>query len=473
VIVMSGGRVALLVAGIVAALVGFGAAAAGAGLLWVHGGDGYVESPTWTLETDAVAVTAEEIELVAPTADDWWWEWSQRPDIQIDVASDDAPVFVGVGPRAEVAEYLRGVPRSEIVRLRAPWEDTAYRQVPGGAMPQPPGDQEFWVARTEGTGAQQLTWRAEPGMWALVVMNADGQPGVSVDASAAVQADVLLPLGLAVLIGGLVLLLAGVALVVIGAAGASTATVPAPGVPVQAPRPYPAAIEGRMDVPLSRWLWLVKWLLLIPHVVVLAFLWIAFVVLTAVAGVAILLTARYPRGIFDFNVGVIRWTWRVAYYGYSALGTDRYPPFTLDAVDYPATFDVAYPEHLSRGLVLVKWWLLAIPHYIIVGLLVGGGLAWTARSETWGTWSLGAGGGVIGVLVFVAALLLLFTARYPAGLFDIIMGLNRWVYRVLVYAALMTDEYPPFRLDLGGQEPQPAAPPPAGPRPAEAELAHR
>jgi hypothetical protein len=128
----------------------------------------------------------------------------------------------------------------------------------------------------------------------------------------------------------------------------------------------------------------------------------------------------------------------------------------------------AAPERLSRGLVLVKWWLLAIPHLIIVGLLAGGGLAWQTN-DTWGGWTIGGGGGIIGLLVLVAGIVLLFSARYPQGLFDIVMGLNRWVYRVLAYVALMTDEYPPFRLDSGGPEPQPTPQPPAGPPPADVE----
>jgi Domain of unknown function (DUF4389) len=232
---------------------------------------------------------------------------------------------------------------------------------------------------------------------------------------------------------------------------------------------YPVRVGGRLDPGLSRWLWLVKWLLAIPHFFVLAFLWIAFIALSVVAFFAILFTGRYPRGIFDFNVGVLRWTWRVDYYAYAALGTDRYPPFKLaDEPDYPAQLEIDYPDHLSRGLVLVKWWLLAIPHYLVVGFFVSGGtyVALQADDPNAATY---AGPGLIGLLVLIAAIVLLFTGRYPGGVFDFVLGMNRWMLRVAAYAALMTDAYPPFRFDAGGDDPATVVvsePPPASDAPA-------
>jgi Domain of unknown function (DUF4389) len=219
------------------------------------------------------------------------------------------------------------------------------------------------------------------------------------------------------------------------------------------PSLYPLRLQGQLDSPLSRWLWLFKWLLVIPHLIVLFFLWIAFVAVSVVAFFAILFTGRYPRSLFEFNAGVLRWSWRVGFYSYSALGTDRYPPFTLaDVPDYPARLEIEYPQALSRGLVLVKWWLLALPHYLVIGVFAGGGWAvWTGANNGSQVLSLG----LIGLLVAIAAIVLLFTGRYPKAIYDFVLGMNRWVFRVAAYASLMTDDYPPFRLDMGGSEPAP------------------
>jgi len=225
---------------------------------------------------------------------------------------------------------------------------------------------------------------------------------------------------------------------------------------------YPVNIRGDLSSPPERGWWLIKWLLAIPHYIVLCFLIIALVISWIISFFAIAFTGKYPKGLFDFNVGVLRWGWRVAFYSYGALATDKYPPFSLEPdLNYPADIEIPYPEKLSRGLVLVKWWLLAIPHYIVVGVLSGGwswGFHWggtAAESWTWqigdkvvqlDKWQTSGGTNLIFMLAIFAAIYLLFAGRYPQDLFKLILGFNRWVFRVAAYAMLMTDEYPPFRL---------------------------
>ncbi|MBA7616430.1 hypothetical protein ES703_23726 [subsurface metagenome] len=196
---------------------------------------------------------------------------------------------------------------------------------------------------------------------------------------------------------------------------------------------YPLTLRGELTEPPSRGWWLLKWLLAIPHYFCLIGLWVAFIVVCVISFFAIVFTGKHPKRLFNFKVGVLRWSWRVGFYWYSALGTDKYPPFTLKSVDYPADLEIEYPERLSRGLVWVKWWLLAIPHYIVTAFFQGGG---------------GQQGnvGLIFWLVLFAGIVLLFTGKYPREIFKLVVGMNRWGYRVTAYVTLMTDEYPPFRL---------------------------
>jgi len=453
---MKAGRIVAVVIGVLVLLPALGLLIGGSVLTVAHvverEDDGYFDVTLDRLSSATAAIITSEVDLRAdPGPPDWFLDFV---DVSVrlratGVGDRSSEIFIGIGPEADVDSYLDDVARDEIRDVDSDG-DVRYRTVSGTDSPTAPTEQGFWVASASGGDTQELIWEVEEGEWTAALMNADGSPGILADVTVGVRSGALLGIAITMLVIGAVLLAIAVVIIVLATRGHAAEAVPteeAPEAEVALPvSEEPVRLEAEIDEPLSQWLWLVKWFLAIPHFIVLAFLWIAFVLLTVIAGVVILFTGRYPRGIFDFNVGVMRWTWRVLYYAASGgLGTDRYPPFTTDPVaDYPADLDVAYPEQLSRGLVLVKWWLLAIPHYLVLGFIAGSGYVWWDR-EPWG-------GGLVGILVLIAAVMLLFTGRYPRPLFDLIIGLNRWVFRVMTYASLMTDHYPPFRLDQGGRE---------------------
>ena len=504
---MRPGRIVMLVLGTLSALLGLGllAAAGAAGFAnYLQRDNGYFTTPSERYATNSYALTTPRLDIRADEGVPDTAPVGVVGSVMIGgSAAAGKEIFIGIGPRSDVTAYLNGVSHSEITAVRFNPFRGDYRDVAGTQVPAGPADQGFWAASASGTGEQQLEWNLRSGSWAVVIMNADASAPVVVDMKAGARSNLLWPVFVGLLVGGIVFLLIGVPLIVFGAAGLGRGKggPPQPGQPQ--PRPgqlqtssaasapqlsaagavpgavpgavagvppgtgvvYPARLSGYLDPNLSRWKWLFKWLLAIPHFIVLFFLWFAFGVVTIVAWFAILFTGRYPRSLFNFNVGVIRWSWRVAFYSYGALGTDIYPPFTLERTDYPADFDVDYPEKLSRGLVLVKAWLLAIPHLLIIALLTGAAQTWVYRDGDWV--QVGTGLSLFGLLVFIAGVILLFNGVYSRGLFDFLMGLNRWIYRVGAYVSLMRDEYPPFHLDMGPRDPGdapaiPPAMPPAG-----------
>ncbi|TFD31166.1 DUF4389 domain-containing protein [Cryobacterium cryoconiti] len=472
---MKPGFILMLIFGTILSLLGFSLALAGgtAAVVTARGDDGYLISPARSFSVQSFALTSPRMSAI---------EVAEVPvnlgTLRLRAAStagDD--VFIGIARQADVDRYLAGVNHTELRSVNVTPFRAVYREIPGTATPQDPGEQTFWATAAQGPGTQEIDWDLAGGSWSVVVMNADASPGVTVALQAGVRFGFLGPLAVGLLLIGLVLLLLGLLLTVFGAIGlgrggppsarSAAGPGPAPGYPADAAESrYPARLHGTLDVGISRWLWLFKWILIFPHVVVLFFFWFGFVVTTIVAGFAILFTGRYPVSLFQFNVGVLRWSWRVSFYAYSALGTDRYPPFSLASDPaYPADLEIEYPERLSHGLVLVKSWLLAIPHLLVVAAFTGTASTWLVDG---GDWVTGNTPSLIGVLVLIAAVILLFTGRYRPALFDVILGINRWIFRVTVYTALFRDEYPPFRLDQGGADalvpvPASAPAPPAAP----------
>jgi hypothetical protein len=184
---------------------------------------------------------------------------------------------------------------------------------------------------------------------------------------------------------------------------------------------YPVRLSVAYEEPLNRFLPLVKWLLLLPHYLALFLLAIGASLAAIAAFFIVLFTGRYPRGIFEFIVGVMRWALRVNAYYY--LMTDAYPPFSLNPEPgYPAQLEFDYPEDgVDRWRPLVHW-LLAIPYLIVASVI-----SYIAQ-----------------ILVFFAFFAILFTRRFPKGMFEIVEVSLRWLFRGSAYAGFMTTRYPPW-----------------------------
>ena len=203
---------------------------------------------------------------------------------------------------------------------------------------------------------------------------------------------------------------------------AATPAPPPPPAPA-APEDYPVSFDVEYPERLSRWKIFVKWILAIPHFIIISILLTVAGILELIAFFAVLFTKRWPRGLFDFTVQIYRWTGNT--YAYAVLlMRDEYPPFSGESGQYPLSLDIEYREDLSRWMIFVKW-LLAIPHYIVLIFVLLGAY----------------------VAVFIAFFAILFTGRYPRGMFDFVVGAARWAIRVQAYAHwFMTDRYPPFSL---------------------------
>ncbi len=431
-------RIIAIVIGVLILLVGVALLFAGGALVGIDQGltdeEGYLTLPRAEFERETYAVVGE-----LSLEDDWIW-WFRHPATVRIRMTGDRPVFIGIADRTDVKAYLSGVSYSRIdemdfqhYRRSGVWR-TDYLDYVGLDAPLLPYDKSFWHVSVQGDGAQELSWEIQPGHWMIVVMNADGSRGVHAVGTVGVKAPWLLGIGIGLLVSAVVFIAIGLVLVLLIARRTRVSvSSEGPEETLLKASAFPLTLKAELTEPLSPAFWLVKWFLLIPHFVVLAFLLVGFVFSWLFSLFAILFTGRYPRALFDYNVGVMRWMWRIAFYSYQALGTDQYPPFSLQAGGYPADLDVSYPERLSPGLAFVKWWLLAIPHYIVIGLLQGGG-----GYNSWGLTT---------ILTLFAGVTMLFTGRYPKDIFRLVVGMNRWTFRVFAYVALMTDVYPPFRLE--------------------------
>jgi hypothetical protein len=239
-----------VVLGAAAVLVGLGAGVGGGALVWAHAtqrdADGFYTTSRTHFATDSAALTSGNIDLGAdPTGHGWspGSLGSVTVRLQATTAPAHKPLFMGIGREDDVAAYLAGAAHDEVTDANFSNGHVTYHHVAGDVRPAPPASRPIWAATATGDGIQTLSWPAQSGRWDVVVMNADGSPGVDLDLVVAGKTGLLLPIGLGLGAFGLVALGIGAALIVAGASGSGTGpgpetpanpTSPAPGVHVRA-----------------------------------------------------------------------------------------------------------------------------------------------------------------------------------------------------------------------------------------------
>jgi hypothetical protein len=232
-------KTAYLVLGSLAAITGLGMGIGGGALVWAHTTQrddaGYYSTSAERLDTRSFALTSEKVDL-GIDASDYRWVPGGPTAVRIQATSGSAtPVFVGIAPAADVDRYLAGSAHAEVTDFEVDPFRPELRDVPGATRPAAPSTQPFWAMSSQGAGTQTVDWPTRSGDWKVVVMNADGSPGVAVDVAVGGKTGVLLPLGIGMVAVAVVLIVGGGALVLAGSRGSREDPVPAPARPVQAP----------------------------------------------------------------------------------------------------------------------------------------------------------------------------------------------------------------------------------------------
>jgi hypothetical protein len=218
-------RIPLLVAGVLTGVLALGLLVAGGGLLWADGqkdGRGYLSTDRHAFQADTAALVSENVDLDLDGAE-WLVDAGDFGDVRLSVAPESStPVFVGIARTSDVDRYLAGIAHTTVDDLDdEPFGlfgdfGVDYRDSAGVARAGRPADETFWAASASGTGVQDLSWDARHGDWSIVVMNADGSPGVNAGVQAGAKLPLLDELGWTALGGGVILMIITAGLVTLG-----------------------------------------------------------------------------------------------------------------------------------------------------------------------------------------------------------------------------------------------------------------